>query len=88
MEESNRKIEKKPPERLYHYTSIDGLKGILDSRCLWASQIHFLNDTKEFNYSFDILMELISGLKANLQRKRGIPVPPLRMKNGWIYFMT
>jgi hypothetical protein len=78
MEESNRTINKKPPERLYHYTSIDGLKGILDSHCLWASQIHFLNDTQEFNYSFDILRKLISEFNANLQRKRAIPIPPFR----------
>src|SRR4030042_493883 len=78
MKEPKRTNEKKPPERLYHYTSIDGLKGILDSRCLLASQIHFLNDTQEFKYSFDILKKLISEFKGRLPKERAVAVPPLR----------
>jgi hypothetical protein len=53
------------------------LKGILESRCLFASQIHFLNDTQEFKYSFDILKKLTPEFKDRLQKKRAIPVPPL-----------
>jgi hypothetical protein len=55
--------EKTPPEHLYHYTSIDGLEGILTKRSLWASQIHFLNDTQEFKYAVHILKEVLSGLR-------------------------
>jgi Protein of unknown function (DUF2971) len=36
------------PEILYHYTSQDGLKGMLNSKTIWASKIHYLNDSKEF----------------------------------------
>ena len=62
---------KKPPEHLYHYTSINGLEGILTSRSLWASQIHFLNDTQEFRYSVDILKRVLS------QLRKEYPVPVL-----------
>lgn len=76
MEESNRSIEKNPPERLYHYTSIEGLKGILESRCFWASRIHFLNDTQEFKYSFDILKKVISEFLERLPKKALPPRTP------------
>ena len=55
--------EKDLPEHLYHYTSIDGLEGILTRRFLWASEIHFLNDTQEFKYSIDVLRKVISELR-------------------------
>ena len=78
MEKPNRPIKKNPPKILYHYTSIDGLKGILDSRCLWASQIHFLNDTQEFNYSIDILKKLVSEFKEGLPPKKALSTVPLK----------
>jgi hypothetical protein len=36
------------PELLYHYTTLDGLLGILDKRELWATGISYLNDTFEY----------------------------------------
>lgn len=33
---------------LYHYTGGHGLVGILDSKQVWATNIHCLNDSKEF----------------------------------------
>ncbi len=33
---------------LYHYTSQQGLLGILDSKAVWATNTHFLNDQTEF----------------------------------------
>jgi hypothetical protein len=43
-----------PPEILYHYTSQAGLIGILDTRTIWASKIHYLNDSREFALALDI----------------------------------
>jgi hypothetical protein len=37
-----------PPPILYHYTSQDGLLGILDSKSIWASKVQYLNDEQEF----------------------------------------
>lgn len=34
-------------EKLYHYTNWQGLCGILDSQCLWATHFKFLNDSSE-----------------------------------------
>lgn len=36
-------------ERLYHYTTFEGLLGILNTRSLWATNYKFLNDTSELN---------------------------------------
>src|SRR5215208_6670027 len=36
------------PETLYHYTSQDGLIGMLNERKIRASEIHYLNDSTEF----------------------------------------
>jgi hypothetical protein len=34
-------------ERLYHYTNLDGLLGILQNKTLWATHCKFLNDNSE-----------------------------------------
>jgi hypothetical protein len=36
------------PPILYHYTSQTGLKGMLNDKTIWASKIHYLNDSEEF----------------------------------------
>ena len=35
-------------ERLFHYTGSQGLYGILESGCLWATHFKYLNDSNEF----------------------------------------
>lgn len=42
-------------ELLYHYTSFEGLLGILRSQSLWATSLHYLNDTEEFRYGNDVI---------------------------------
>lgn len=44
----------KYPEVLYHYTNQSGLLGILSTQKIWATQINYLNDTKEFWHAFEI----------------------------------
>ncbi|MFZ5479014.1 MAG: DUF2971 domain-containing protein [Myxococcota bacterium] len=36
-----------PPPVLYHYTDLNGLRGIIGSGIVWASHHRFLNDTRE-----------------------------------------
>ena len=36
------------PERLWHYTSIQGFCGITSSKNIFATDIRFLNDSSEF----------------------------------------
>ncbi len=42
------------PEILYHYTSQSGLIGMLKTRSIWASKIHYLNDSREFALALDL----------------------------------
>jgi len=36
------------PERLWHYTSVAGSKGIISSKSIWATDVRCLNDAQEF----------------------------------------
>ncbi|MGA3373923.1 MAG: DUF2971 domain-containing protein [Terracidiphilus sp.] len=36
------------PEQLYHYTTQEGLLGIIEKQELWATDVRFLNDMEEF----------------------------------------
>ncbi len=40
---------------LYHYTNQEGFLGIFSSKTLWATKIHNLNDTKEFNHAIELV---------------------------------
>lgn len=49
------KKHNKLPANLYHYTSIDGLLGIVNSKSIWASNILYLNDKDEFHHTLSLL---------------------------------
>lgn len=50
---------------LYHYTSAKGLKGILDNRSFWCTDVNFVNDALEIKYGRKIIKErLDSYLKS------------------------
>jgi hypothetical protein len=58
------------PDTLYHYTSINGLEGILKGKQFWVSQFDFLNDRTELYYTYDLCKNIIfemanKDLKAN-----------------------
>jgi len=49
--------ESEIPKVLYHYTSGEGLAGILRTRRLWATDVRYLNDSAEFNYALPLVAE-------------------------------
>jgi len=61
---------------LWHYTTPEGLTGIIESNSLWATDVFFLNDSAEFmhgiNIARDIIKQKISSLggdqKEHLER--------------------
>lgn len=63
-----------PPPVLYHYTTQTGLLGILEKDSLWATKIHFLNDSSEYALAFDlasdVLRKRIKTEKNSNNRKR------------------
>jgi hypothetical protein len=55
---------------LYHYTSADGLLGIIESASLWATDIRFLNDSAEFTFARDILLGELRKRADRLRHER------------------
>lgn len=54
---------------IYHYTDVGGVKGIVESNCLWASAAQFLNDSSEIEYGYKLVRaELDPWLKLNQER--------------------
>jgi hypothetical protein len=47
--------DEQPPSRLYHYTSAEGLLGIIHSGEVWATNVLYLNDASELSHARDIL---------------------------------
>lgn len=52
-----------------HYTSAEGLMGILNSKQLWATHPRYLNDTGEFNAAFNYIFGENSKLKDALLKQ-------------------
>jgi hypothetical protein len=51
---------------LYHYTTAEGLQGIITSKSVWASDYRFLSDTAEFNYGLSIFEKIFDRLVKEL----------------------
>lgn len=47
------------PDRLFHYTNSAGMRGILESNRLWATNYRFLNDKSEIAHGVTILEQLV-----------------------------
>ncbi len=48
------------PPILFHYSSVEGLYGILTSQSLWATSIHYLNDSSEFKLSVELVEKILA----------------------------
>lgn len=44
---------------LFHYTNFGGLKGILENKCLWATDYETMNDSSEFIYGMERLKKAL-----------------------------
>lgn len=54
------KHELNSSDELFHYTSLDGLKGILNTRSIWFSHASSLNDPLELQYGRNLIKEVIT----------------------------
>jgi hypothetical protein len=48
------------PEKLWHYTSIQGFQGIVASKSMWATDLRFLNDREEFIHARNIANKIVA----------------------------
>lgn len=61
------------PPILYQYTSQEGLLGIIQKSELWATEIRYLNDSKEFLYAIEFARKKIKQIKKEyLPRYEGL----------------
>ncbi len=51
------------PSRFYHYTGAAGLKGILSTGSLWATNFSFLNDPSEVEYGRELVRKTLKEKK-------------------------
>ena len=58
------------PKIVYHYTTQEGLLGIIENEKLFATNIKFLNDTKEFDFGINQLALTLKELRLENNRSR------------------
>jgi hypothetical protein len=60
---------KDKPNILYHYTTQEGLKGILSEKSLWATKIQYLNDASELTRPLDTAHSILEKISENKDNK-------------------
>lgn len=55
--------------RIYHYTDLNGLKGIIENHSLWATNIFFLNDAEELHHGIRSFKNALGYLSDDLNEK-------------------
>ncbi|MGN0135878.1 DUF2971 domain-containing protein [Anaerotignum sp.] len=57
----------KKGDKLYHYTTADGVRGIVENREFLATKSDFLNDKLEFQYAVEVMERLTEKYIVNLE---------------------
>lgn len=52
--------------KIYHYTDLNGLKGIIESNSLWATNFRFLNDAAELEHGTALFVNALNYLTDEL----------------------
>jgi len=65
VQEIHKKIPPEAPEILYHYTDGPGLKGILENRTLWLTDIFSMNDPSEIRHGVEIARKQLAEVFKN-----------------------
>lgn len=55
--------------KIYHYTDLNGLKGIIESDSLWATHFSFLNDSNELTHGMNCLENALQYLRDDFNPK-------------------
>jgi hypothetical protein len=53
-------LELEPHKFLYHYTTQDGILGIVGRSEVWATKVHYMNDSTEFSLALKIAEDTIT----------------------------
>jgi len=63
------------PQRLHHYTDLEGLMGIFDTGELWATDVRFMNDTSEYDHANEMVAAELKSLGAHILPLSEPPFP-------------
>jgi hypothetical protein len=56
-------LHRPPPPILYHYTTQQGLLGIINNQEIWATHTQYLNDSREFCHATELMREEVSAME-------------------------
>ena len=70
------------PEIVYHYTGVGGLRGIIENGSLWASDVWFMNDTREARYGFVVMTRVLSAIEEDAGFRHEVREEALRFITG------
>ncbi|HET8798761.1 MAG TPA: hypothetical protein VFO89_13795, partial [Thermoanaerobaculia bacterium] len=61
------RVTRKPPlpSNLYHYTTADGLRGILTHGHIWATNVRYMNDRSELTYAREVVFDELNRAVAS-----------------------
>ena len=62
------------PSIIYHYTTIDGLIGIIQQSKLFATDLFYMNDPQEVQYPFLLINEIVEGIPTVYTESRHAPM--------------
>ena len=68
---SRRAFEADPPEHLFHYTDLEGVKGIFTSRTLWMSKFTASNDISEILLAIQHFQSFVARKASEFTRDEG-----------------
>ena len=54
-------------ELISHYTSLEGFRGIIESKNIWATNVMFLNDNKEYFHAFEVFDSEFERFKEDIK---------------------
>jgi Protein of unknown function (DUF2971) len=58
-------LAQQPPATLYHYTSLEALRSIIQSKSVWATNIFYLNDSSEYRH---VLSAIAKRIETRLEK--------------------
>lgn len=62
--------KKKTEPYIYHYTTCEGLFGIVQSQAIWATDVFYLNDSQEFRHGIGLAKDRLKMLRENATDKQ------------------
>jgi len=53
-------------DKIYHYTDLNGLKGIVENKSFWATSMQFLNDSEEIIHGMESIKNALPKLRGDI----------------------